>query len=269
MGRRAAQPRPDDDGLEAARTGTCRRRRPTRSTATATPARRSGSTAGWSGAWAQGGDGRMLTHYFERVAAARRAELDERLAALAGAVGETRYTVRFLGRVHAARRGGAGTRLLGARTVRRRRGPAARAAGGPPVGQPVQEPSFGLVARRGRPRPAPGGPASVSPTTLRRRSPASGCRATRPLPSRPSSRPTIVVRSTPRRSGRLLLGLGLPAVEEQQDRQLAGVDAGRGEVLDVQVLELEQGALEQVGEPRAQLRPELLLAVHRRQSTVG
>ena len=52
------------------------------------------------GAWAQVSDGRMLTHYFERVAATRRAELDERLAVLAGAVGETRYTVRFPGRVH-------------------------------------------------------------------------------------------------------------------------------------------------------------------------
>ena len=52
------------------------------------------------GAWAQGSDGRMLTYYFERVAAARRAELDGRLAVLAAAVGETRYTVRFLGRVH-------------------------------------------------------------------------------------------------------------------------------------------------------------------------
>ncbi|MGI3785713.1 MAG: DNA glycosylase AlkZ-like family protein, partial [Janthinobacterium lividum] len=51
------------------------------------------------GAWAQGPDGRMLTHYFERVAPSRQAELDERLAALAAAVGETRYTVRFPGRV--------------------------------------------------------------------------------------------------------------------------------------------------------------------------
>jgi hypothetical protein len=54
------------------------------------------------GAWAQASDGQMLTHYFERVGAARRAELDERLAVLAAAVGETRYTVRFPGGVHAA-----------------------------------------------------------------------------------------------------------------------------------------------------------------------
>ncbi len=53
------------------------------------------------GAWAQAADGRTLTHYFEPVGAPRRAELDERLAVLADAVGETRYTVRFPGRVHA------------------------------------------------------------------------------------------------------------------------------------------------------------------------
>ena len=50
------------------------------------------------GAWAQAPDGRMATHYFERVPEARRTELDERLAALADAVGQTRYTVRFPGR---------------------------------------------------------------------------------------------------------------------------------------------------------------------------
>ena len=52
------------------------------------------------GAWAQAADGRMLTRYVERVAAPRRAELDERLATLASAVGETRWTVRFPGRLH-------------------------------------------------------------------------------------------------------------------------------------------------------------------------
>jgi hypothetical protein len=54
------------------------------------------------GAWAQASDGRMVTYYFEQVAAARRAQLDERLAVLAGAVGETRYTVRFPGTVRPA-----------------------------------------------------------------------------------------------------------------------------------------------------------------------
>lgn len=53
------------------------------------------------GAWAQSTDGTLLTHYFERVGAARRRELDERLAVLAGAVGATRFTVRFPGRVQA------------------------------------------------------------------------------------------------------------------------------------------------------------------------
>ena len=57
------------------------------------------------GAWAQAADGGMLTHYFEDVAAPRRAELDERLAVLAAAVGETRWTVRFPGRVDAVLRG--------------------------------------------------------------------------------------------------------------------------------------------------------------------
>lgn len=51
------------------------------------------------GAWAQAADGRLLTHYFERVGSGRRAELDERLASLADAVGETRWTVRFPGLV--------------------------------------------------------------------------------------------------------------------------------------------------------------------------
>ena len=51
------------------------------------------------GAWAQAPDGRMLTHLTEEVAPARRAELDERLAVLAAAVGETRWTVRFPGRL--------------------------------------------------------------------------------------------------------------------------------------------------------------------------
>lgn len=52
------------------------------------------------GAWAQTGEGRMITHYFERVAARRRAELDDRLAVLARTVGETRWTVRFPGLTH-------------------------------------------------------------------------------------------------------------------------------------------------------------------------
>ena len=42
----------------------------------------------------------------------------------------------------------------------------------------------------------------------------------------------------PEARGGLLLGLGLPAVEEQEHRQLASADAGRREVLLVQVLEV-------------------------------
>ncbi len=49
------------------------------------------------GAWAQAKDGRLLTHYFERVAADRREQLAERLAVLAAEVGDTRFTVRFPG----------------------------------------------------------------------------------------------------------------------------------------------------------------------------
>lgn len=49
------------------------------------------------GAWAQTKDGRLLTHYFERVPAERRDQLAERLAVIAGQVGETRFTVRFPG----------------------------------------------------------------------------------------------------------------------------------------------------------------------------
>ena len=61
------------------------------------------------GAWAQTRDGTIHTHYFERVAAARRRELDQRIEELKSWIGDTRYTVRFPGDIHA--------RLLGTRTV--------------------------------------------------------------------------------------------------------------------------------------------------------
>jgi hypothetical protein len=51
------------------------------------------------GAWAQTKDGRLPTHYFEAVPAARRREIDDRLAELTKAVGDTRFTVRFPGRI--------------------------------------------------------------------------------------------------------------------------------------------------------------------------
>jgi hypothetical protein len=61
------------------------------------------------GAWAQTKDGTIHTHYFERVAAARRREIDQRVEELKSWIGDTRFTVRFPGDIHA--------RLLGTRTV--------------------------------------------------------------------------------------------------------------------------------------------------------
>jgi hypothetical protein len=53
------------------------------------------------GAWAQTPDGVIHTHYFERVAADRRKEIDDRIAEVAAMIGDTRFTVRFPGDVHA------------------------------------------------------------------------------------------------------------------------------------------------------------------------
>jgi hypothetical protein len=61
------------------------------------------------GAWAQAKDGTIHTHYFERVAAARRREIDQRIEELKTWIGDTRFTVRFPGDIHA--------KLLGVRTV--------------------------------------------------------------------------------------------------------------------------------------------------------
>lgn len=63
------------------------------------------------GAWAQSKDGSIHTHYFERVAASRRREIDQRIEQLKSWIGDTRFTVRFPGDIHA--------RLLGTRTIRR------------------------------------------------------------------------------------------------------------------------------------------------------
>ena len=53
------------------------------------------------GAWAQTRDGEIHTHYFERVPAARRAEIDARIAAVKAMIGGSRFTVRFPGNIHA------------------------------------------------------------------------------------------------------------------------------------------------------------------------
>src|SRR5918997_183542 len=53
------------------------------------------------GAWAQTRDGEIHTHYFEPVPAARRREIDERVAEIKAMIGDTRFTVRFPGDVHA------------------------------------------------------------------------------------------------------------------------------------------------------------------------
>lgn len=54
------------------------------------------------GAWAQAPDGELRTHFFERVAAPRRAELAERLRTVADIIGETRFSVRFPGLIQRA-----------------------------------------------------------------------------------------------------------------------------------------------------------------------
>jgi hypothetical protein len=61
------------------------------------------------GAWAQTKEGEIHTHYFERVTAARRREIDQRVEEMKTWIGDTRFTVRFPGDIHA--------RLLGTRTV--------------------------------------------------------------------------------------------------------------------------------------------------------
>ena len=73
---------------------------------------------------------------------------------------------------------------------------------------------------------------------------------------------TMVVRSTPRRSGRLLLGFGLARVQEQQDRELTVADAERRQRLRMQIGKLELRPFEQTREPTAQQRPEVLVVGH-------
>ena len=54
------------------------------------------------GAWAQDRQGEIRTHYFERVAASRRREVETRVAELKSLVGDTRFTVRFPGAIQAS-----------------------------------------------------------------------------------------------------------------------------------------------------------------------
>jgi hypothetical protein len=53
------------------------------------------------GAWAQTRDGEIHTHYFEKVAANRRREIDARISEIKDMIGPTRFTVRFPGQIHA------------------------------------------------------------------------------------------------------------------------------------------------------------------------
>ncbi len=51
------------------------------------------------GAWAQDRQGTIHQHYFERVAANRRREVDERAGEVKAMVGDTRFSVRFVGNI--------------------------------------------------------------------------------------------------------------------------------------------------------------------------
>jgi hypothetical protein len=53
------------------------------------------------GAWAQTREGQIHTHYFEKVAATRRREIDGRISEIKAMIGPTRFTVRFPGEIHA------------------------------------------------------------------------------------------------------------------------------------------------------------------------
>ncbi len=52
------------------------------------------------GAWAQTPDGRLHVHYFEKIGVRRRREVEDRAADLQSWVGETRFTIRFPGKIH-------------------------------------------------------------------------------------------------------------------------------------------------------------------------
>jgi Winged helix DNA-binding domain len=54
------------------------------------------------GAWVQTAGGEIRTHFFEKVPRSQRAAVDERVADVRAMVGETRFTVRFPGRIQPA-----------------------------------------------------------------------------------------------------------------------------------------------------------------------
>ena len=72
----------------------------------------------------------------------------------------------------------------------------------------------------------------------------------------------MVVRSTSQPGGRLLLGLGFSGLQEQQHRELATVDADGPQLFAVQFFQVEQGALQQIGQPLAELRPQFSFSSH-------
>jgi hypothetical protein len=51
------------------------------------------------GAWAQAPDGEVRTHLFEKVTRAQQSAIDDRVGDLRKMVGDTRFTVRFPGRI--------------------------------------------------------------------------------------------------------------------------------------------------------------------------
>jgi hypothetical protein len=53
------------------------------------------------GAWAQDRAGAVHLHYFEKVPGTRRREVDDRVAELKAMIGDTRFSVRFPGNIHA------------------------------------------------------------------------------------------------------------------------------------------------------------------------
>ncbi len=62
--------------------------------------------------------------------------------------------------------------------------------------------------------------------------------------------------------GCLLLGLRFVCLQQQQNPELATVDAERVELFVLEVLEIEEGPFEQVGQPAAEPRSQVSLVRH-------